>query len=279
MPNPLMWHGFDWVARLLLNIRREIQNIYQEVIQVSALTLQAAGNYTARNKYELPPQIKTVKLSVVSKEVSILEVVKAGIALGDRKFRAASEQPNKLLWWAGLSILFHLSLVWSVTHKQAADLIAVAPEIVVQIAHSEPERPQVQPKPIVQPEPPRVVPLPDDVVIPAPVQQVVQPPPVDAPTETVTEPSASAAHLNNPKPDYPELAERMRWEGTVVLHVHVMANGRPDVVEVRQSSGRSVLDQAAVKTVKARYSFVPAKRGAAPIEGWVTFPIEFKLAR
>lgn len=246
---------------------------------MSALTLQAAGNYAVRDERELPAQTKPVRLTVVSAEHPLLDAVKAGIALGDSKFRTADGQPNKLLWWAGLSILFHLSLVWSVTHKQDADLVAVAPEIVVQIAHAEPDRPQVQPQPIVKPEPPRVVPLPDDVVIPAPVQQAVQQPPVDAPTETVTEPSASAAHLNNPKPDYPELAERMRWEGTVVLHVHVMANGRPDVVEVKQSSGRSVLDQAAVKTVKARYSFVPAKRGASPTEGWVTFPIEFKLAR
>jgi len=136
----------------------------------------------------------------------------------------------------------------------------------------------VQPPRIQQP---RVIPTPQDVVVPTPlpVQQQRVEQPVTTPVEAVTEPSADAAYLNNPKPDYPDLAERMRWEGTVWLRVHVLANGHPDVVEVQRSSGRALLDQAAVKTVRGRWAFVPAKRGQTPVEGWVTFPIEFKLGR
>ena len=66
------------------------------------------------------------------------------------------------------------------------------------------------------------------------------------------------------------------WEGKVLMKVHVLANGKPDSVSVVKSSGKPVLDSEAVRTVK-KWSFVPAKRGETPIDGWVTIPISFNL--
>lgn len=85
-----------------------------------------------------------------------------------------------------------------------------------------------------------------------------------------------AGYLSNPAPKYPELAVRRGWSGEVLLRVHVLASGRPDQVGVERSSGRKVLDDAAVATVN-NWVFAPAKRGNAAIDGWVTVPIEFKL--
>ncbi|MEK1906481.1 MAG: energy transducer TonB, partial [Pseudomonas sp.] len=88
--------------------------------------------------------------------------------------------------------------------------------------------------------------------------------------------SANAAYLKNPAPEYPSLAQRRGWEGTVLLRVHVLASGKPSDIHIQKSSGRDALDEAAVRAVK-RWSFVPAKRGDVAQEGWVTVPLDFRL--
>jgi protein TonB len=92
----------------------------------------------------------------------------------------------------------------------------------------------------------------------------------------VTPPMGRAGYLSNPAPKYPELALKRGWTGEVLLHVHVLASGRPDRVEVQRSAGRKPLDDAAVSTVQG-WIFAPAHRGAIAVDGWVTVPIEFKL--
>ncbi len=96
--------------------------------------------------------------------------------------------------------------------------------------------------------------------------------------ETITEARGSAGYLNNPPPSYPAVAQRQGWEGKVVLKVRVQANGKPDSVQIQQSSGRQALDEAALNAVK-QWTFIPAKRGTTPIDGWAIVPIEFKLGR
>ncbi|WP_430301528.1 energy transducer TonB, partial [Pseudomonas aeruginosa] len=110
---------------------------------------------------------------------------------------------------------------------------------------------------------------------PNPAAPPAPPAPVAAPAP-LTPPSANAGYLHNPAPEYPALAMRRGWEGTVLLRVHVLASGSPSEIQVQKSSGREALDQAAVKAVK-RWSFVPAKRGDKAEDGWVSVPIDFKL--
>ena len=86
----------------------------------------------------------------------------------------------------------------------------------------------------------------------------------------------AAAYLRNPAPDYPDVAQRRGWEGTTILNVHVLANGRPDQVRLSASSGHDALDDAAVAAV-TDWRFVPAKRGTESIDGWVSVPVVFKL--
>ena len=103
------------------------------------------------------------------------------------------------------------------------------------------------------------------------------PPPEPVKEEPVTEAMGYAGYLNNPAPKYPSFAQRQGWQGTVVLRVRVLANGRVQRVEIKQSSGRKTLDEAAMEAVKD-WEFAPSKRGKTPIDGWATVPIEFKLA-
>lgn len=72
------------------------------------------------------------------------------------------------------------------------------------------------------------------------------------------------------------MALRQGWQGRVVLRVYVLANGRADTVEIRQSSGRKALDEAALTAVR-EWTFQPARRGAQTVAAWAVVPVEFKL--
>jgi periplasmic protein TonB len=101
--------------------------------------------------------------------------------------------------------------------------------------------------------------------------------PVPARVETAsTPPVFNAAYLRNPPPRYPPAARRSGEEGTVTLKVLVSAEGAPVRVELDQSSGSAPLDSAALDAVKG-WRFVPARRGAQNVEGWVRVPVVFRL--
>jgi len=93
---------------------------------------------------------------------------------------------------------------------------------------------------------------------------------------SIIPPQFGAAYLNNPKPQYPPFARRMGIQGTVMLKVLVSKDGFSLKVQVAQSSGADVLDEAAAEAVK-KWRFVPARRGDIPVDEWVQVPIAFHL--
>jgi protein TonB len=144
-------------------------------------------------------------------------------------------------------------------------------------------KPPPKPKPVVKPVVKPVskpvakpLPTPEPAPAPAPVAAPAPPAPAPAAPAPVTPPSASAGYLNNPAPEYPSLAMRRGWEGTVMLRVQVLPSGKPGEIQVQKSSGRTQLDDAALAAVK-RWTFVPAKQGNVPQAGWVSVPIDFKI--
>jgi len=112
-------------------------------------------------------------------------------------------------------------------------------------------------------------------VVAEPTPEPAPPPPVIK-EEPLVEAKGGVGHLNNPSPEYPDFAADQGLEGTVVLRVKVLPNGKPGEVKVKKSSGHGILDDAAVAAAK-RWAFTPAKRGNTPVEGWAIFPVEFKL--
>lgn len=108
-------------------------------------------------------------------------------------------------------------------------------------------------------------------VAPSPPASVAKPAP----------PAPVAAHeganyLKNPRPAYPEIAMRRGWEGQVLLRVRVSPDGRPTSISVATTSGRDILDQAAIDAVRG-WTFVPARRGNEAVAGWVNVPVVFHL--
>jgi protein TonB len=67
-------------------------------------------------------------------------------------------------------------------------------------------------------------------------------------------------------------------EGVVLLDVLVAPDGRAAEVRLARSSGHPQLDDSAVRTVRERWRFIPARRAGAAVESRVTVPIRFRLS-
>jgi protein TonB len=87
---------------------------------------------------------------------------------------------------------------------------------------------------------------------------------------------AQPDYRHNPEPPYPLAARRRRQEGIVLLSVKVSAQGRAVRVELKQSSGVTVLDEAAIQAVRG-WEFSPARVGTTAYESEIEVPVRFKL--
>ena len=188
---------------------------------------------------------------------------------------------------AVLTISAHLAVVW---YDQRFSLTGPKPKqttLALELVRPPKPQPKVEPPPPPpKPRPPRAPPpiqsavVASDAPIAATVETVAAvaaaepaPPP---PPEPVKAAFGGIGYKNNPAPDYPAQAVRQGWQGTVLLRVKVLPTGSVDSIEVVKSSGKKVLDDAAIHTVE-RWVFAPSTRGSTPIDGFATVPIEFKL--
>ena len=135
-----------------------------------------------------------------------------------------------------------------------------------------------KPEPVVK-QPPQSKENPKPLQSKQPVQKIVKP--ATQPRTAQKDSSGAkteAAPLTqvNPAPEYPKRAIRRGWEGRVMLRVRVESNGLPSAVELEKSSGRKILDEAAIETVK-KWRFEPAKAGAMTFSSWISIPVEFRL--
>ena len=79
-------------------------------------------------------------------------------------------------------------------------------------------------------------------------------------------------------PTYPANARRLGIEGTTLLRVLVLDDGRVGEIQIQQSAGHPDLDRAAAEAVR-RWRFDPARKGADAVAVWVLLPVEFHLTR
>lgn len=218
------------------------------------------------------------------------------MARPDNTFLPAAP-PGERLGVVALVVVMHAGIVlaWLMQPEQPAIVVSEM-SVSVAVRQAEVAKPEAQPEPVkpapVKPEPtkPRVAPPkraqpPVQEIAevaqpaeepPAPPQAVSSPPAVAAAPVADTEPDYRAAYLHNPRPSYPMAARRMGWEGRVVLNIEVLAEGTCGAVNVFQSSGHEILDNAALRTVKA-WRFMPATRAGRPVTQWFKVPIQFSL--
>lgn len=87
---------------------------------------------------------------------------------------------------------------------------------------------------------------------------------------------ARPRYRENPTPPYPDSARRRQLEGTVVLEVLVSTAGKVDELNVSNSSGHRLLDEAALQAVRG-WLFEPGKRGGVPMAMKILVPVRFGL--
>lgn len=106
---------------------------------------------------------------------------------------------------------------------------------------------------------------------------------VDQPSQSAdrapaaSKPKFDIGSRNNPRPQYPGVARKRGWQGTVVIGVTVGADGRPDKIIIIESSDYGVIDYAAYETVLNEWVFDPAEYLGQPVEGYIEVPITFEL--
>lgn len=102
-------------------------------------------------------------------------------------------------------------------------------------------------------------------------------------TGAAAAPSAPAAvqaavplATDNRPPEYPALARKRGWQGRVLLAVAVGSDGSVQEVRVHGGSGHELLDEAALRAVRA-WRFQPGSRGGEPVASLVQVPVHFQL--
>jgi protein TonB len=114
-------------------------------------------------------------------------------------------------------------------------------------------------------------PVPPEPVLDRPVRvPVVKLAPTPAATDT------APSEITNPPPEYPSLARRRGYEGSVVLEFEIRADGSCGDVRVTRSSGYDILDEAAVRAVRG-WRFNPATRAGKPVAAVQSIRFTFKL--
>ena len=82
--------------------------------------------------------------------------------------------------------------------------------------------------------------------------------------------------LRHRTPKYPLIAHHNNWEGVTVLVIQIQPDGRVGEVDVSQSSGYRVLDEAAAKAVK-HWRYQPALKNGVAIAWQIRVRIKFVL--
>jgi periplasmic protein TonB len=211
-----------------------------------------------------------------------------------------------------LIILLHLGLFYSLQrglpHPTAAvaapkELFAslIAPEPAIRPAAPQPSVPT--PTPATQSRPPKTVstppvaqasfPIPSPpasslpppttataatasaaAAVPATVAPMAAPAPVAvAAPKTIT---SGVEYLLPPQPEYPALSRRLGEQGKVMLRILVNEKGRPERVDLQQSSGSVRLDEAARQAV-LHALFKPHIEDGKAVAVYAIVPIKFEL--
>lgn len=206
----------------------------------------------------------------------------------------------------GAIILLHVAFFYALQSgllRKAAE--ALPREVSVTFITPQPQAKPEPPRPQPAPEKPKTVPVVKKQVAPRPQAPVVNttpsqnaitappaPPAPPAPAEpappVVSAPPAPAApalpktittgieYLKAPQPEYPPVSRRMGEEGKAVLRVLVNDKGRPERVDVQQSSGFARLDEAARQAV-LRAMFKPFMEDGKAVPAYAIVPIRFQL--
>lgn len=109
-----------------------------------------------------------------------------------------------------------------------------------------------------------------------PKPKKVEEPPKDEPKVEEIDDTDAEEYQGNKDPIYPKIAIRKGWQGTVILMVEVLKDGSIGSIKLSKSSGKSILDKAALKAVST-WRFYPATNNGKKVSSWLKVPVKFEL--
>jgi periplasmic protein TonB len=197
-------------------------------------------------------------------------------------------------WALAIIVLLHLGFFWVLTNGLSVPMPTfLEPEPPVLIPTIQKPTPPTPTKVIDHPvdlTPPRLTYVkPDPLDIPmvdefedAPYVPEPTPPgsfantgDVSPPAPVIVEPRIDSRRALT-EPYYPAGEIRQGHEGTVVLSLHILADGRVAEVKLQQTSGFQKLDDSALREAK-KWRFVPGTSDGAPVAMWKQMPVTFRL--
>lgn len=77
---------------------------------------------------------------------------------------------------------------------------------------------------------------------------------------------------------YPRWAIQQQWQGDIVLALEILTDGTVGRMQVMESTGRGLLDRAAMEAVKT-WTFHPAMQDGKPVVECIQIPVRFQLSK
>ncbi|MEM7247933.1 MAG: TonB family protein [Acidobacteriota bacterium] len=140
-----------------------------------------------------------------------------------------------------------------------------------------PDPTPADPEPYFEPPPePEAEPIASDVVI---RRGMPKGPPVRPRADPVREGTMGLENprlVKDPRPDYPAVARRAQFEGTVIIEAVIGSDGRVKRTRLLRGVGRFGLDEAALEAVRKRV-YEPGRLEGRPVEVLSTIHVSFRL--
>jgi periplasmic protein TonB len=194
-------------------------------------------------------------------------------------------------WFVALIALLHLGFFWALTTGHTVYIWKPPPQGPITAI---PLEPVVPPKPVVPPQPPSgltshvvdPIPLPPEVdyrdtivdtapQVPARPEAFPEGPGSAVPMPLIVEPALDPRYPFT-EPEYPVSEIRQGHEGTVLLSLQILPNGRVGDVRIEQSSGYLKLDDSAAKEAR-KWRMKPGTSDGSAMAMWKKVPIKFQL--
>jgi periplasmic protein TonB len=193
-------------------------------------------------------------------------------------------------WFLALIVLVHLAFFWGLTNGLAVYIIDPPKGGDVFLVPSDPPKPP--PKPVTP-----VDPIVRNIWVPAPLDPPLlrHDDPPTAPRQTTSEPQEPPttategpgagpfivepeldARFPFTEPEYPVSEIRQGHEGTVLLALQILPNGRVGAVRIDKSSGYLKLDESAAREAR-RWRMKPGTSDGTVMAMWKRVPIKFQL--
>ncbi|MDY6945995.1 MAG: energy transducer TonB [Pseudomonadota bacterium] len=197
-------------------------------------------------------------------------------------------------WVLAIIILLHLGFFWALssglTPSMIHAFISQPPVYLPLPADPKPPERVIIKDPTIKPDPLKLtaVPTVDEflvepsdsnapyVPVPSTPGDFFSPGDVVAPPQPVVVEPRIDARRGLSEPFYPPQVIREGGEGTVLLSIQILADGRVGAVKLDRSSGHPKLDESAMREAK-RWRFVPGTSDGKPVAMWKQLPVTFRL--